>query len=273
MSQYPLRYDLLASDIMTIGVIMVNKNQPLMMVLELMDDKKISAVVIEDPDDITKYYLISHSDIISYLLKNRYDPGGLNVQCSEVMHGPIEVISPDTPLDKIISIMFTSGYKRVIVGNENQQPIGIISTHDILTWNNEIFRAGKPILLAVMDNSTGIILTQHFFRQEFSQDMLELFGGSISAISSITSEVLQKSGNLRIIEKDYYVILLEPRENVTGILVADYQSIELRRKLQIFIDGFIKTNNKIYEFWKKSNGPTNGFDISKLVEKFQINQN
>jgi predicted transcriptional regulator len=271
MPHNPLRYELVASDVMSIGVIMVNKNQPLMMVLELMDTKKISSVVIEDPEDLSKYYIISHSDIISFLLKNAHNPGILNVQCSEVMRGPIEVIPLDTPLDEIVSIMFNSGSKRLIVGNENQQPIGFISTRDILSWNNEIFRSGKPILIAVMDNETGIILTQYFFQQTFSQDMLELFGGSITAISAITSEVLQKSGNLRIIEKDYYVILLEPRSNVTGILVADYPSIELRRKLQNFIDDFIKSFSETYTTWKRTSGPTDHFQIAQMLDSFQLN--
>jgi CBS domain-containing protein len=263
-----LNFDLLASDIMTIGVIVVEKEDPVTRVLELMDEKKISAVVVEDSLDLQHYYLISHSDIISYLVKNPDNANFMHIKAKELMHGPIDIIPPSTPIDKIVEIMFTRGFKRIIIGNDKKQPVGIVSTKDILAWNNDFFRPGNPILLAVMDNKSGIILTQKFFRKDFSQEMLELFGGSISAISTITSEVLQKSGNLRIIEKDYYIIMLEPRKEVTGILVADYQSIDLRRKLQAFIDKFCDEFDYEITVWKQTHGPTNVFKIRHLAEMF-----
>lgn len=217
-----------------------------------MDTKKISAVVVEDKEDLTKYYLISHSDIVAYLTANSSAVDLYRTKAKDLMHGPIESISPEAPIEKVVQIMFTMGFKRLIIGNDQKQPIGIITTKDILAWNNNFFRAGNPILLAVLDNDTGIVLTQKFFRKEFSQDLLELFGGSITAITAITNEVLQKSGGLRVIEKEYYVIMLESRDGMTGILVADYQTIDLSRKLQTFIKRFIDEYREDHKMWKNN---------------------
>ena len=83
------------------------------------------------------------------------------------MH-PIDAIPPEMPLMMVIQLMLSNGLKRVIVVNDNQQPIGIISQADIMAWNNKLFQQGHPILICVMENDTGIILAQRFFREDFS---------------------------------------------------------------------------------------------------------
>jgi CBS domain-containing protein len=273
------KYGLIAEDIAHVGVYMVEKNDSLMKVLDLLDKKNISAVIVEDLDDLKHFYVISHGDIIKFLVQQRnyLDFMGVvagsrslmqDVKAKDIMRGPIEIISRETPIDEIIKSMHVSGYKRVIVGNDQGQPIGIVSSRDILAWNSDFFRKGNPILICVMENTSGIILAKKFFRQEFGEDMLELFGGSISAITSITSEVLKKSGNLRVIEKDYYDILLETKNEITAILVVDHQSIDLRKKLQGFIDQFYKKNEKLIKDWIKCAGPINKFRIREFATIF-----
>jgi predicted transcriptional regulator len=260
--------DILASDLMHIGLIMVEKNESLYRVVQLMSAKKIATVVVEDSVTL-KYYIIAHSDIIDFLSKNKDNTLDLNQhKAAELMH-PIDVILKDTPLDIIIQLMLTQGFKRVIVVNEKAQPLGIISQADILAWNNRFFQQGHPILLCVLENETGIILAQKFFKEDMDEAFLDLFGGSLTAISSLTSEVLKRSGNLRVIEKDYYAIMLEPRDQVTGVLVVDHQSLDLRRKLQIFIDSFIDDHRDELDCRKILPGPINIFKIRHVSEIFK----
>lgn len=262
--------DITAQDVMHLGLIMVERHEPLIRVIQLMSENRISAIVVEDKDDLTKYFLISHSDIIDFIFQHKEDSTiDINqYKAQDLMH-PIDTVAADTSIQRILEIMLTQGFKRLIVVNINQQPIGIITQADILTWNNKLFQQGHPILVCVIENDSGIILAQKFFREEFSMDLLELFGGSISAITSITSEVLKQSGNLRVIEKDYYAIMLEPREQVTGVLVVDHQSFDLRRKLQAFINKFVDEYKQELHLRRIYPGAINQFKIKFATEIFK----
>ena len=62
--------------------------------------------------------------------------------------------------------MHEKGYKRVLVGRSGT-PTGILSTRDILAWNNSYFKPAKPFILMIMDNDTSIILGKHVFKENF----------------------------------------------------------------------------------------------------------
>ena len=135
-------FDVFASDVMRVGVLMVTKDEPLINAIKIMSDKKIASVVVEDPDNFLQYYIISHSDIIDYLNHNKDQCIVLNqIKAKELMH-PIDAIPPEMPLMMVIQLMLSNGLKRVIVVNDNQQPIGIISQADIMAWNNKLFQQG-----------------------------------------------------------------------------------------------------------------------------------
>ncbi len=234
-SEYPL----LAENIAHKGVYLVEKNDSVIEVLEIMDNRKISAVVVENIDDLS-YYFISHSDIVHYLVENQHHMQEIrDIKCHAVMRGPVKIIPKSTPIDKVIVLMHKTGYKRVVVGNDQGQPIGIVSTHDIITWNNELFPLGVPILLCIMEKDSGLIIAQTLFKQSISNDLIDLLGGSLFAISSITSEVLAHKANLKLIEGEYYDLMLETDQNITAVLVVTNSSIDFRRKLQIFLRNFI----------------------------------
>lgn len=234
------KYPLLAEGIAHKGVWLVEKSDSVLEVLKIMDNRKISAVIVEDIDNLSRYYLISHSDIVHYLVKNQHDMHLIrDIKCEAVMRGPIKIIPKNTPIDKVILLMHKTGYKRVVVGNEFTQPIGIISTHDIITWNNDLFPPGLPILICLMEKSSGLIISQTLFKQQISADLIDLLGGSLFAISSITSEVLAHKSNLKLIEGDFYDLMLETEQNITAVLVVTNSSIDFRRKLQIFLQNFM----------------------------------
>ncbi|WP_371802970.1 HPP family protein [Candidatus Lokiarchaeum ossiferum] len=282
MSAPPPRYGLLVEDMAHVGVYLVDKNTQLLKVLELMDKKQISAVIIEDLDDLLHYYIISHTDIVRFLVKNRshLDYLGLLVggktlmqetKAKDIMRGPIEIIQKDTPIDELIGILLKTGFKRAIVGNEKNQPIGIITTKDIIKWNSVLLPPGIPFVLSVMEMESGLVLCKHFFEQDITDGFLSILGGSISAVSGITSEILKHSGNVRLIEKDNYEIMLETAGQIAAFLVVDRSSITLRRKLQNFLRQFREKYAKELQRRKDSRGltPVNVFNIQKMAEMFK----
>ncbi|MHA1672318.1 MAG: CBS domain-containing protein [Promethearchaeota archaeon] len=273
MTRKPM-YGLIAADIAHVGVYLLEKSDLLLDVITLMERKHISAVVIEDIQDFSSYYIISHRDLIHFFAKRRklfelQDNSGQgfellkNIRASEIMRGPLEIIAKSTPIDEVVHLMNEKGYKRVIVGNNKDQPIGIISTKDIIAWTKEILPKGAPMVLAVIENVTGLILSKHVFKDEISEEYLDLLGGVLTAIEGITDEVMQNSGDLRFIEKDFYDIMLEQTENVTIILVCDESSIDLRIKLQIFTDRYMHQFKDDLELRKK-------MGYVQAIDKFKI---
>ncbi len=268
------KYGLIAADIAHVGIYLLEKSDLLLDVITLMERKHISAVVIEDIQDLSSYYIVSHRDLIHFFAKRRKmfelqdNPGEgyevlKKIHAAEIMRGPIEIISKSTPIDEVVHLMNRKGYKRVIVGNDEGQPIGIISTKDIIAWTKEILPKGTPMVLAVIENVTGLILSKHVFRDEISEDYLDLLGGVLTAIEGITDEVMQNSGDLRFIEKDFYDIMLEQTEFVTIILVCDESSIELRIELQIFTRQFMHLFKDALRLRKK-------MGYIQAIDKFKI---
>ncbi len=95
----------------------------------------------------------------------------------------------------------------------------------------------------IIENTSGVCLAKYICSKvnltRMNQDLIEIFGSAINSISCITEEVFKETGNLRIVRKDNYTILFEPHEKITGILICDNNSIDLRRKLHAITDLFL----------------------------------
>jgi CBS domain-containing protein len=251
------------------GVLKVHKDDSLLKVLELLDAHHVSAVIVEDSSTLSSYYIITESDLIHFLKTHPLSLDLTEIQAGELMNGPLVMLDENTPIETIIKHMIEYGKKRVVIQDEKHHPIGMISTSDILAWNNAIFHRGHPVMLMITDNASGIILAQKIFRQEVDQSLMELFGGSLNAISNILGEVLSKSGYLRVIEKDNYCVMLEPRERFTGVLIVDNQSIKLRKKLKRFTDIFLESNNAQLQSWIAGLQDIKLFQINPHISIFE----
>lgn len=265
----------IAKDIMTPYVHMLPSIAKFKDLLELMYEKRVSAIIIYKMDKEIKnpkknYYIISQTDIVDYLFKNKNCDDIYEVPLSEIMKGPINMVDQETPIDLVIRIMTEKGYKRVLI-SKNDEPVGVVSTKDVLMWNNLYFKPSKPILLMVIDNKSSILLGQYIFRENIEQNpdrnIIELYGGALSSISNIADEIVQHSGQMKVLQKENATILLEPKNDVTGILICDNNSIELRERLHEFIERFVEEynlilNSKTYKVTKPN------IDLSNLIGIF-----
>lgn len=242
--------------------------------VRLMHEKRVSAIIIFNVDD-GQYYIISHTDVIEFLHKFRgeYDKDEMySTKLSQIMNGPIDIVEEKTPIDQVIRIMTVRGYKRVLIG-KNGEPTGIVSTRDLLLWNNNYFKEAAPLILMVMDNDSSIILGKHVFRENFNRqinhELIDLYGGALTSISHITEEVLNQSGGMRCIRKDNFTILFEPREMITAILVCDHNSIMLRRRLNSFTSRFEADYSEMLcaQGYPKSGKPE--IDLAELGDLFR----
>ncbi len=231
-----------ARDIMTPRIYMLRPNQTFAELIELMDEKLISAVVIHD-DTMNDYNIISHSDIIRFMHKHQCKFEDLSKEpLHQMMTGPMGSVDIEASVDDIIRYMNDSGFKRVLV-KENGKAVGIISMKDIIKWSSDYFQKANPLVVMIMENKSGVCLAKYICStvdlNRLNKDLIEIFGSAINSISCITEEVFKETGNLRIVRKDKYTILFEPHEAITGILICDNNSIDLRRKLHAITDLFL----------------------------------
>jgi len=184
-----------------------------------------------------------------------------------LMKGPIELLSEEIPLDSLMAYMTQHGYKRVIVERDHK-PVGVVSTTDILLWNNMYFKPGKPMVLAMMHNDSGIFIGMHIFVENIATnspmnaELLDMIGGAFKSISAMLAEVMNQPGNLRELEKNAYVVNFEPRDIITGILICDRKSIKMRHVLHLVTNLFWNDYGAKITKW----GPESGVQMIKLTK-------
>ena len=261
-----------AEEIMTPHVIMLDIGASFREVVDTLMLNRISAVFIDDSPD-NKYYIVSHSDIIQYLSKNGFmEPNLADISVKKIMKGPVRMLDVETSVDNIVRFMNLHGYKRVLISKEGK-PAGVVSTRDIMKWNGSYFKPAKPQILLFMDNKTNVLIAKHIFGeniQDIVQDeLIDMYGAVFKSVMIITNEIIQESGEIRQMIKDKRCILFEPFQGITGILVSDYNSIELRRKLKIATQLFYETHMKKIKYYHERNiGIIEPLEINKAVSIF-----
>lgn len=264
----------IAGEIMTPYVIMLKTDSTFQDVINTLHKNNITAVFIYD-DAKDEYFIISQTDIINYLKKGGMFQQNLSkISVSEIMHGPIEMLDFETPIDNLIRFMTKRRYKRVLISKEGKA-VGVVSTRDIMMWNNTYFKEAKPQILLFMDNITSNFIAKHIFEKnvdedEIQRELIDLYGGALSTISIMTDEIMKKSGKLSQLMKEKRSILFQPYLNITGILISDYNSIELRHKLRKVTNKFCEEfANVIDKAAQERCGIHVTFDISSMISIFK----
>ncbi|MFX1395673.1 MAG: cyclic nucleotide-binding/CBS domain-containing protein [Promethearchaeota archaeon] len=262
----------IARDIMTPFVVMIDINSTFEETINILHDKKISAVFIHDKGN-NNYYIVSHMDVINYLkVRGMFKSNLWDIPIIELMKGPIRTIDEETPVDSIIRFLSNNNYKRTLI-TKNGKPVGVVSTKDILMWNNSYFKPARPQIFLFMCNLTSNVIARHVFEEniedEIQHDLLDLLVGALSSISLITDEVLKKSGKISHLMGEKRSVLFEPYKNISGLLICDYNSIELRRKLQIATWKFYDLHRDYLETASKHDtGLSLTLDISPIISIF-----
>ncbi|GAB4324623.1 MAG: hypothetical protein Kow0069_30290 [Promethearchaeota archaeon] len=222
------------------------------------------------------YYVVSHTNFVEFLadrIKEREAGDPLLAPLWEVMKGPLHLVAPETPIDRVIEHMAENGRKRVLVG-EGGRPVGVLTTHDLLTWNHRYFKKAKPLFLMVVDQRSGVVIAKHVFEENLTEDygvdedLIDLFGGALKSIDVITGEVVKRPGQLRVMRGDRVTLLFEHEEPVTSVLGCDRNSIELRRRLHDWTKKFVEEFSSVFSSKSYEDYKPGALDISRMVGMF-----
>ena len=126
------------------NLITVNENADLNLCAKLMLDSGVSSIVVTTQNDVSRGSnhtlrgIITKSDFLELYARNYGGKATVNVYMAK----KVLTVRPDESVHMVLLIMVDSNISRVIVVDDNNKPIGIITSHDLLPAST-ILRANK----------------------------------------------------------------------------------------------------------------------------------
>lgn len=117
----------LVKDIYHKGVIFCKPDTPLQEVIHVMADTDIHAIIVTTDERAKPMGVVSHTDAIA-----RYGGDLTQVSAAEVMTPNVITIEEAAPVSKAAELMLQSHIHRLLVIDEEDIPLGILSTTDII---------------------------------------------------------------------------------------------------------------------------------------------
>lgn len=116
-------------------LITIDANEPVVEVAKTMGDKKISSVVVEEDGKpfgiITERDIVRRVDALCEDLKN--------MKCREIATSPLIVINSEAKIHEATRLMEDKGVKKLLVKNNGEEIVGIVSMTDLLKSVTAIF--------------------------------------------------------------------------------------------------------------------------------------
>lgn len=126
----PIEYitiELRVSDVMVKNPVKIEVLTPINDVAKMMRDKKISSVILVKND--RPIGIITERDLVWRVLAAGKNPGSLNA--FDVCSKPVVAISEHTNVEDAIDLMRDKGIRRLVVVDERDKIIGILTTDDL----------------------------------------------------------------------------------------------------------------------------------------------
>ncbi len=117
----------LVRDIYHKGVIFCRPDAPLDEVVRVMADTDIHAVIVAEGEGTQPLGVVSHTDVIAH-----YGEDLSRLRAKDVMTPGVITISKDAPVAEAVRKMLESRIHRLLVVDAEGNPLGILSTTDII---------------------------------------------------------------------------------------------------------------------------------------------
>ncbi len=114
-------------DIYHKGVILCKPDSPLQEVVRVMADTEVHAVMVTEQEGEPPVGVVSHIDVIAH-----YGENLSAIQARDVMTSDVISIPEDATVEEAAKKLLESNIHRLLVVNEQNRPLGILSTTDII---------------------------------------------------------------------------------------------------------------------------------------------
>ena len=129
-------------DIYHKGVIFCKPDAPLQEVVQVMADTDIHAIIVAEGEGSKPLGVVSHTDAIA-----RYGEDLTQIRASEVMTPRVITIAETAPVSEAATRMLESDIHRLLVVSAEGDPLGVLSTTDIIRdmrGSKWVWHMGQP---------------------------------------------------------------------------------------------------------------------------------
>ena len=99
-----------------------------------MSDRNISSLVVLD-DNGRAIGIITERDLVRRVCTREVPSNSVNVE--NVISSPVKTVSPEISIDEVADVMVSNKVRHIVIVDNNQKPVGIISATDIVAYVRE----------------------------------------------------------------------------------------------------------------------------------------
>ncbi len=99
-----------------------------------MSDRNVSSLVVLGENG-RAIGIITERDLVRRVCTRDVPSSSVNVE--NVISSPVKTVSPETPIDEVADVMVSNKVRHVVIVDQNQKPVGIISATDIVAYVRE----------------------------------------------------------------------------------------------------------------------------------------
>jgi signal-transduction protein with cAMP-binding, CBS, and nucleotidyltransferase domain len=99
-----------------------------------MSDRNVSSLVVLD-ENARAIGIITERDLVRRVCTREVPSNLVNVE--NVISSPVKTVSPETSIDEVADVMVSNKVRHIVIVDNNQKPVGIISATDIVAYVRE----------------------------------------------------------------------------------------------------------------------------------------
>ena len=99
-----------------------------------MSDRNVSSLVVLD-DSGRAIGIITERDLVRRVCTREVPSNSVNVE--NVISSPVKIVSPEASIEEVADVMVSNKLRHIVIVDNNQKPVGIISTTDIVAYVGE----------------------------------------------------------------------------------------------------------------------------------------
>lgn len=97
-------------------------------------DRNVSSLVVLD-DNGRAIGIITERDLVRRVCTREVPSNSVNVE--NVISSPVKTVSPEISIDEVADVMVSNKVRHIVIVDNNQKPVGIISATDIVAYVRE----------------------------------------------------------------------------------------------------------------------------------------
>ncbi|MBT5413356.1 MAG: CBS domain-containing protein [Rhodospirillaceae bacterium] len=118
------------SDVMSKGVIKVERSATVHEVVRLMSERRISSVIVERRDEDDEFGLVAVADIARDVLAKDLSPERVNVY--EIMSKPVLTLAAEMNVMYAVRMLSRFQLARALVVDHDRNPLGVVTLRDMV---------------------------------------------------------------------------------------------------------------------------------------------